>query len=201
MRPSRVAQAYVIGRPEIDTAAPHFRRTGERLPQPAEWGIISAPHFAMSERQRMKAEKLEWDHWRDDLSVGVDAIDDDHKGILAVIATVARAYRSGECPESGLGEAIRRITDYSERHFVREERMLAAVGYPFLEQHWQRHQAFRTFVASVANGSDAMNAAELFSYLVDWWVGHIATEDKFYRSALDGKADAIAASLEEEPAG
>jgi len=140
----------------------------------------------------MKAEKLDWDHWRDDLSVGVGAIDDDHKGILSLIATLYVAYRDGD--GGGLAEALDHISTYSERHFAREERMLAVAGYPFLDQHRQRHQSFRAFVADARQGS-AVGTAELFSYLVDWWVGHIATEDKLYRESLDGKAELIAEAL------
>jgi len=148
----------------------------------------------------MKPEKLEWDHWRDDLSVGIDAIDDDHKQILALIAKLSGTYQAGAGAEAELREAMRIIAQYSERHFAREERILAAAGYPFIEQHRLRHQSFRAFVDNASSGARPTNARELFSYLVDWWVGHIATDDKSYRDSLDGKADLVAEALA-EPAG
>ena len=148
----------------------------------------------------MKPEKLEWDHWREDLSVGVEAIDDDHKRILALIATLSGAYQAGDGDDTALREAMRTIADYSERHFAREERMLAATGYPFLDQHRLRHQSFRTFVENASSGARPTNARELFSYLVDWWVGHIATDDKSYRASLEGKAEQVAEALAEPPA-
>ena len=145
----------------------------------------------------MKPEKLTWDHWREDLSVGIEVIDDDHKRILSLIATLSEAFRAADGNEAGLAEAIRTVTEYSERHFAREESILAAAGYPFLDQHRLRHQSFRAFVANTASGARPASAPELFSYLVDWWVGHIATDDKSYREFLDGKDALIAEALAE----
>lgn len=142
----------------------------------------------------MKPEKLQWDHWSEDLAVGVAGIDDDHKEILALIARLSRANAEAGAEPSAVDEAIRVIAAYSERHFAREERMLEAVGYAFLEQHRLRHQSFRAFV-DAARGNDQLSPAELFSYLVDWWIGHIATDDKFYRSSLEGKDAAVAEAL------
>ena len=144
----------------------------------------------------MKPEKLEWEHWREDLSVGVAAIDEDHQQILALIARLSKAHQAGDGGGEGLREAMRTITEYSERHFAREERMLAATGYPFLVLHRLRHQTFRSFVANAAAGSGPTSAAELFSYLVDWWVGHIATDDKDYRESLEGRSELVARALE-----
>ena len=76
-------------------------------------------------------------------------------------------------------------------------KILAAAGYPFLDQHRLRHQSFRAFVANTASGARPASAPELFSYLVDWWVGHIATDDKSYREFLDGKDALIAEALAE----
>lgn len=138
----------------------------------------------------MKAEKLQWEFWRDDLGVGHAVIDDDHKRILAFIARLQEAYQLGEAHDV-VAEGIAEIADYSAGHFDREERMLAAVGYPHLAHHRARHESFRSYVAhALENGGD-IDQGELLSYLVDWWVGHIASEDKLYRSALDGKDDVI----------
>jgi hemerythrin-like metal-binding protein len=143
----------------------------------------------------MKPEKLDWDHWRDDLSVGIDAIDTDHKEILALIAKVRRDYQDGGGTPDGLMAAIDAVNRYSERHFSREEAMLAAVGYPYLEVHKARHQGFRDFVAGISAADPVEGTAEIFSYLVDWWVGHIAAEDKQYKDAVKAAPDAAQAAL------
>lgn len=132
----------------------------------------------------MKPENLEWEHWREELSVGVDIIDHDHKEILDLIARLWRIHGTDSAGDAAVRDALETIAAYSERHFEREETMLEAVGYPFLEQHRLRHQTFRAFVESNAPGALSVEAGALFSYLVDWWVGHIATDDKFYRGFL-----------------
>lgn len=128
--------------------------------------------------------KLSWEAWSDDLSVGIDAIDTDHRGILDLIARLHEAYDT-----DGGADAVRlavgRIAAYAETHFQREERMLLEAGYPFLIQHRARHDSFRAYVANIVMGAAPLpEVGELLSWLVDWWVGHIGTEDKLYRDHM-----------------
>jgi len=142
----------------------------------------------------MKPEKLQWEFWRDDLGVGHAAIDDDHKRILQFIARLQAAFEDGE-DQQVVAEGIKVIADYSASHFVREEGMLAAVGYPHLVQHRARHDSFRSYVAHALESDESIDQGELLSYLVDWWVGHIAAEDKLYRPALVGRDEDIRAAF------
>ncbi|WP_146747739.1 bacteriohemerythrin [Paramagnetospirillum kuznetsovii] len=144
----------------------------------------------------MKPEKLRWEFWSDDLAVGHVAIDDDHKRILQFIARLRNAFQMGE-DEQVVADGIKVIADYSDSHFVREERMLEAAGYAHLQQHRARHESFRDYVAYANSAQHPIDQGELLSYLVDWWVGHIAAEDKMYRSALVGKDALIAAAFAE----
>ena len=75
--------------------------------------------------------------------------------------------------------------------------MLAAAGYPHLDQHRARHESFRSYVAHARDAEHDIDTGGLLSYLVDWWVGHIAAEDKLYRSALIGKEAMIAEAFNE----
>ena len=145
----------------------------------------------------MKPEKLQWEFWSEDLAMGHAAIDDDHKRILQVIARLQESFRL-QHDESVVAEGIRVIADYSNHHFDREERMLAAAGYAHLEQHRARHESFRSYVAHAVSAEHHMDSGELLSYLVDWWVGHIAAEDKLYRAALIGKDAMIAQAFRQE---
>ena len=147
----------------------------------------------------MKPEKLQWEFWSEDLSIGHAAIDDDHKRILQVIARLQDAFLQ-QPDERVVAEGIAVIADYSNNHFVREDRMLAAAGYPHLEQHRARHESFRGYVAHALAAEHDIDPGGLLSYLVDWWVGHIAAEDKLYRPALIGKEAMIAEAFKEEAA-
>ncbi|NFV82039.1 bacteriohemerythrin [Magnetospirillum aberrantis] len=137
--------------------------------------------------------KLDWEAWSDDLSVGIAAIDDDHRGILDLIAHLHEAYDSDHGTDA-VRLAVGRIAAYAETHFQREERMLLLAGYPYLIQHRARHDAFRAYVANIVMGASPLpEVGELLSWLVDWWVGHIGTEDKQYRDHVQSRPDAVAA--------
>ncbi|WP_050750718.1 bacteriohemerythrin [Paramagnetospirillum magneticum] len=142
----------------------------------------------------MKAERLHWDFWSEELAIGHAAIDDDHKRILAGIERLAKAFQLGD-GDAALSDGLALIVDYSRHHFEREERMLAAAGYAHLEHHRARHQSFCDYVAHASKADGGIDHGALLSYLVDWWVGHIASEDKLYRPALKGKEEAIAAAF------
>lgn len=142
----------------------------------------------------MKAERLDWNFWSEDLAVGHGAVDDDHKRILACIARLHAAFQLGD-GDAALADGLALIVDYSERHFEREERMLAAAAYPHLDHHRARHQSFRDYVAHATQEEGGVDHGALLSYLVDWWVGHIASEDKLYKPSLAGKEAEIAAAF------
>lgn len=140
----------------------------------------------------MLTDKLEWDAWSDDLSVGIDGIDGDHKGILDLIARLHHAYDAPEAEEA-VRMAVGRIALYAEHHFQREERMLELAAYPWLVQHRARHDTFRAYVAAIGTGvAELPEVGELLSWLVDWWVGHIGTEDKLYREHVQARPEAVA---------
>ncbi len=145
----------------------------------------------------MKSEKLQWEFWSEDLAVGHAAVDDDHKRILQFIARLQTAFTMGE-DEQVVADGITVLADYSNSHFLREERMLEAAGYLHLRHHQARHESFRSYVAYATSAEHPIDQGELLSYLVDWWVGHIASEDKMYRSALVGKDALISAAFAEE---
>ena len=140
----------------------------------------------------MLADKLEWDAWSDDLSVGIKGIDGDHKGILDLIARLHEAYDAPHA-EDAVRMAVGRIALYADQHFQREEHMLEIAAYPWLSQHRARHDNFRAYVAEITTGTAPLPVVgELLSWLVDWWVGHIGTEDKQYRDHVQGCAEAVA---------
>lgn len=138
-------------------------------------------------------DKLDWHAWSEELSVGIDAIDTDHRGILELIARLHEAYDSPDGGADAVRSAVGRIAAYAETHFQREERMLLVAGYPYLIQHRARHDTFRAYVANIVMGTAPLpEVGELLSWLVDWWVGHIGTEDKLYRAHMQDHPEAVA---------
>lgn len=76
--------------------------------------------------------------WRDALSVGNDAIDADHRHLIALINTLELALTS-EQPFRILRAAIEELRAYTHDHFAREERIMLALGYVTYDAHKHAH--------------------------------------------------------------
>jgi len=141
----------------------------------------------------MFKDKLDWNYWSDDLEMGIASIDDDHRRILALIGTLRDAIDSPD-PHPVIIATLATLRDYADRHFRREEAMLATSGYPNLTSHRQVHDSFRDYTRHPSEDDALPNAVLMLSYLVNWWTGHIVTDDKQYRDHVLRHPEAIAAA-------
>jgi hemerythrin len=131
-------------------------------------------------KEKLFQEKLRWDSWSDVLEIGIASIDDDHRHILTLISTLHDAVGETD-PQPTIRTTMETLRDYVEYHFRREETMLLAADYPAQDAHRALHDTFRAYVSLQLGDDVPKDTAVLLSYLVNWWVGHIATDDKFYR--------------------
>ena len=141
----------------------------------------------------MFSDKLAWDYWSENLAIGIEAIDDDHRRILDTIASLRGAVDMADAQPVNL-QTLAVLHDYVEIHFRREEAMLEAAGYEMLAVHRAIHDTFRSYAAELAAQEEPHNPMLLLSYLVNWWTGHIATDDKFYRDCALSCPEALAAA-------
>lgn len=127
--------------------------------------------------------------WKDDYSVGIDSIDQQHKKLLNLINQLQTAvdYSTGEEFER---DALDELVDYTRTHFNYEEGLMRDNNYPDFEPHKVQHEKMFKKVGEVLaeyeqDQDTAMaNAAE---YLKDWLINHINGTDKEYSSYLIGK--------------
>jgi len=127
--------------------------------------------------------------WKDEYSVGIDSIDQQHKRLIHLINQLHTAvdYSTGEEFER---EALDELVDYTKTHFSYEEGLMEDNGYPDFEPHKAQHQEMFKKVEEVLSeyeqDQDAamMNAVE---YLKDWLINHINGTDKEYSSYLIDK--------------
>ncbi len=127
--------------------------------------------------------------WRDEYSVGIDSLDNDHKKLLTLINHLQTAvhYQTGEEFEH---EALDEMVAYTKYHFEREEKMLQEAGYADLEAHKESH---RQMIAKVEGfvqeydkrGHEVLDDAAL--YLKNWLINHINSTDQEYSSLLKQK--------------
>lgn len=127
--------------------------------------------------------------WKDDYSVGIDSIDQQHKKLLNLINQLQTAvdYSTGDEFER---EALDELVDYTKTHFIYEEGLMRDNDYPDFEPHKAQHEKMFKKVGEVLaeyeqDHETAMsNAAE---YLKDWLINHINGTDKEYSSYLIAK--------------
>ena len=127
--------------------------------------------------------------WREEYSVGVQQLDDDHKRLIELLNQFQTAYdyHTGDKFERA---ALNELVDYTRYHFNREEELMAANGYPELEAHQAEHRAMiakvELFLADYQErGHDALQA--IADYLREWLISHINGTDKRYGPFLNGK--------------
>jgi hemerythrin len=124
--------------------------------------------------------------WTDALSVGIDVIDDDHKGLINIINRVLEAEREGGSVKWALGE----LAGYASSHFAREEKMMAAANYPELAAHKKAHKAFVEWLRSLRTvygadpGAEYYLAESMREYLQTWLTNHIMKVDADYKGKI-----------------
>jgi hemerythrin-like metal-binding protein len=115
--------------------------------------------------------------WKDSYSVGNDRMDDQHKGLIALINAL-----DGEIET---GEVLDKLGQYVDVHFREEEALLKASGYPALAAHIEQHKTFEEWFAGQRNmfadggGADRLREG-IRSYLKVWLMNHILFTDKSY---------------------
>ena len=120
--------------------------------------------------------------WQQEYSVGVQELDEQHRGLLSIINTVIteqqESYRAAQ-----FSAALGSLIHYAYTHFATEERYLIAAHFPDLEKHILQHIDFiiKTLglALRVGDGDDAVRL-ELLAYLKEWYSSHVLGIDRAY---------------------
>jgi diguanylate cyclase (GGDEF)-like protein/hemerythrin-like metal-binding protein len=121
--------------------------------------------------------------WNEGMSVGVEALDNDHKKIIIIINAIAEAINS-ESTEQVINQVFNELEDYVNDHFTREEAFMQKISHDELNQHKQGHQDFIKKIPefkSLLFRSESLEVIEKINrYLHDWIIHHILIEDMAY---------------------
>lgn len=121
--------------------------------------------------------------WTNDLSVGIEEIDEQHKIIVNLInrlfdETVAHQANSGV-----MNEILHELVEYTVIHFAVEESLFRIFHYPGTEAHTRHHDELKAQVVDIqkkVNKGEAQVNTELLMFLKKWLTNHIQQEDKLY---------------------
>ena len=142
--------------------------------------------------------------WCEAMSVGVPALDADHRCLVRIINLLAEAS-STDVPEL-IETVLETLLVYSRFHFSREERVMANCVFPGVDFHAREHSGFTRYIQAmrqrVHQELDAAIAVELHEYLTNWLRHHILIQDMAYKPfvvnvpAMNALAEGVAPPIE-----
>lgn len=121
--------------------------------------------------------------WSKDLAVGHPIIDSDHQMLINIANDVAYAHESGAGFEA-VNRALKRLAQYVEMQFKREEALFLASRYPHKDRHQQNHRNIEKlicdFQVDYAQDPVRVNVAPFLDFFKDWLLWHIDKLDRGY---------------------
>ena len=129
--------------------------------------------------------------WDENLSVGYIEIDGHHKKLISIVDEV---YTLLDLPINEyrvkVGKVLKRLSDYTNYHFTEEEKVMKQHRYPELEEHSKIHSSFikklNEVLPLMASG-DKKTAIEMYKFLTNWIIKHIAIEDHKWSNFIHEK--------------
>lgn len=121
-------------------------------------------------------------NWDQTLDVGVEAMNSEHREILDAMNKIYDAHQAGQRGEV-INALVGRLGSICVRHFADEERYMAKIGFPTLENHKLVHaKLLRDFSAHAAaiKAADGTVSDSFFAFLKFWLSAHIKGIDVKY---------------------
>jgi hemerythrin len=120
--------------------------------------------------------------WDESLSVGVRAVDDQHKGLVQTLNELHEAMSKGVAREAS-GPLLEKLAKYARDHFMAEEAMMKRASYPELEAHRGKHvdltRQVEEYLGRFRSGEIGLSV-HLLDFLRKWLTNHIQKEDRAY---------------------
>jgi hemerythrin-like metal-binding protein len=134
--------------------------------------------------------------WTEDLSVGIEEIDEQHKELISRINDLVDSVRQHVCKYK-IGDVIKFLEEYIVVHFGDEEGLMQKYGYPDYKAHKAQHEYFMREFAELKKELEKLEggkkrgsydlSVETNRIVVDWILDHIAKVDKRLGAHLQTK--------------
>lgn len=122
--------------------------------------------------------------WKDEYSIGVDRIDDEHKQLVKIANKAYEVLNNDLYTDKydKIVEILKELEDYTVFHFNDEEDYMQQVGYKKFFSHKIEHEEFIQKIKNVDLNKMDYNQdkylLEIVNFIVDWLVKHILEKDK-----------------------
>lgn len=120
--------------------------------------------------------------WNDKLSVEIEALDADHKRMLAVVNELYEAILTGKGKEA-VAHVLDSLVEHVNSHFAAEESLFLQSDYPGAAKHLAEHRVFRSRLMELrelGRGAAPAPALELMVFVKDWLFDHVIHCDHEY---------------------
>lgn len=120
--------------------------------------------------------------WNPGLTVEVSSMDEEHQQLISLVNALNEAMKQGRAKDE-MDRVFGELARYTQTHFASEERYMAQVGYPHLEQHQKEHAELMNAVSAFRkdyHAGKALISVKLMGFLRDWIRNHIQQSDRKY---------------------
>ncbi len=121
--------------------------------------------------------------WKDSFSVGVPAVDHEHKELIDLVNRLGAALTDGGDADAAFGDLFRGIS----AHFALEEKFMREEAYDQLAQHKADHERLldelRDIMSDYESGTGDQ-ADRMIAALDHWFTEHFKTHDARLHSRL-----------------
>lgn len=116
--------------------------------------------------------------WGEEYEIGIRVIDMEHRQLVNMLNQLAER-EDGE-RTSVLFNVLNGLIEYTRSHFIVEEELMRAYGYPHFEEHQRAHESFCDHVTNMTATLDETDGVivNLYLYLRDWLIQHILETDR-----------------------
>ena len=119
--------------------------------------------------------------WQENLSVGIESIDNQHKQWFEYLNKAAEAVASQK-NQAQISKTLNFLIDYTEAHFSTEEKYMTDCNYAGLQEHKAKHNELRTTLANLIKdfeeeGVTSKLAQSIHTFLGNWLIQHIHEVD------------------------
>ncbi|MCK5803084.1 MAG: hemerythrin family protein [Lentisphaeria bacterium] len=122
--------------------------------------------------------------WSDNLSVGIELIDGQHKTWIEHFNTTAKAVAAQKGPTQ-TAMTLNFLREYTAEHFATEEKHMAASEYPAFATHKALHDELQQTLEDLVleyeeEGATYVLADVLDTFLGNWLIQHIKEVDMLF---------------------
>ncbi len=117
--------------------------------------------------------------WKDEYSVGIDAVDYEHKELIALINRLHDEL-GGEAAKLTVPKFFGDLLEGISAHFALEEKFMRERGYDQLDQHKRDHERLLDEIREIMDAfedAEKFDSAKVATRLEAWFSRHFETYD------------------------